>query len=110
VAADGNSLFYTDGSEEFWRKGFDGRPAVQIPGLEHCRFGRLWFLSDRGIYYVNIDANRFKLLLYDFRSRMSHPVLTCHAIRSWAIRVSLIPQKTIRFYSPPRKILAAIWS
>ncbi|MCU1322226.1 MAG: WD40-like beta Propeller containing protein [Acidobacteriaceae bacterium] len=76
VSADGNSLFYTDGTEGLWQMGFDGRPAVQVPGLEHGRFGRLWFVSDRGIYYVNIDGDRSKLMLYDFRSKMTRPVLT----------------------------------
>jgi hypothetical protein len=76
VAPDGNSLFYTDGSDGLWRMEFDGRPASKVPGLEHCRFGRLWFVSDEGIYYVNIDADRSKLMLYDFRSKVSRPVLT----------------------------------
>jgi hypothetical protein len=76
VAADGKSLFYTDGAEGLWQAGFDGQTAAEIPGLEHCRFGRLWFVSDRGIYYVNIDSDRSKLMLYDFRTKVSRPVLT----------------------------------
>jgi Tol biopolymer transport system component len=76
VAPDGRSLFYTDGSEGLWQMGFDGRPPSQVPGLEHCRFGRLWFVADHGIFYVNIDADRSKLMFYGFRSKVSRPVLT----------------------------------
>src|SRR5258707_2637409 len=55
---------------------FDGGATIQVPGLEHCRFGRLWAVSNRGIYYVNINGDRSKLMLFDFRTHTGRSVLT----------------------------------
>ncbi|WP_187290250.1 PD40 domain-containing protein [Terriglobus saanensis] len=76
IAPDGKSIFYTNGTEGLWQMPLSGGSPVQIPGLEHCRFGRLWTISDGGIYYVNIRGDRSKVIRYDLQTHSNRPALT----------------------------------
>jgi Tol biopolymer transport system component len=76
VAPDGKSVFYTNGAEGLWEMQLNGGSPVQVPGLEHCRFGRLWTIANRGIYYVDISGDRSKVMHYDLQEHTSHPMLT----------------------------------
>lgn len=79
VSSDGNFLFFTNAGEGLWQMSSSGGNVFQVRGLEQCRFGRLWTVTDRGVYYVDIKIDRSKLQFYDFRTQTSRPILRLQA-------------------------------
>ncbi|QHN04316.1 hypothetical protein FTO74_13800 [Granulicella sp. WH15] len=75
VSPDSQVLFFTNSGEGLWKMPANGGAPVLVEGLERCRFGRLWTVTDRGIYFVDIGTDRSKLQFYDFRTQSSRAVL-----------------------------------
>lgn len=74
--APGGAFFFTKTGEGLWQMPAGGGDPVLVRGLEHSRFGRLWTVTERGIYFVDLAADRSKLKFYDLQSHATHDVLT----------------------------------
>lgn len=78
VSPDGSSLFFTNSGPGLWQM-LAGGSASPVKGLEQRRFGWLWAVTDRGLYFVDGTVDRLTLQFYDFQTGTSRIVLTLPA-------------------------------
>jgi Tol biopolymer transport system component len=61
-------IYFTLETRGLWQMNAEGGPITAVTGLEKKRFGRLWTVAKKGIYFIDEDSDRRALQLYDFGS------------------------------------------
>jgi Tol biopolymer transport system component len=69
-------IYFTLEKRGLWQMKADGGSASSIPGLDQKRFGRLWTVTTRGIFFIDEDSDRRELRFYDFDSKHVSPAGT----------------------------------
>jgi len=65
---DGKHLLYTSNLPGLWSLDLDTGAKSQVSGLEDAHFGRLWTVAKNGLYFVNVQSDRRKLMFHDLHS------------------------------------------
>ncbi|WP_263357724.1 hypothetical protein [Acidicapsa ligni] len=76
ISPDSKTLFFTTAGDGLWEMPSNGGKETMVQGLERSRFGRLWTVTEHGIYFVDTAKERSSLRFYDFKTGVSKSVMT----------------------------------
>src|SRR6202011_3817649 len=62
-------VYFTPAKRGLWQMNAEGTTATPVPGLEQTRFGRLWTVSEKGIFFIDTDSDHRDLRFYSFSTR-----------------------------------------
>jgi Tol biopolymer transport system component len=62
-------IYFTSAKRGLWQMNAEGSAVTPVPGLEQTRFGRLWTVSEKGIFFIDTDSDHRDLRFYNFSTR-----------------------------------------
>lgn len=62
-------IYFTSAKRGLWQMSAEGSAVTPVPGLEQTRFGRLWTVSEKGIFFIDTDSDHRDLRFYSFSTR-----------------------------------------